>query len=206
VKPKTTEAAALLQSRLVLAEYISRVTNAASRLTHSSKLCKGPDEVFLAHLNTPKIKEIAARIPGLSMGGPEPFRTMTWVIRHRLEQNLRIVNMKVPTHRENLHLKGEDHSDLWVLSVEVLTEQVLRLDKGEARTVNMNFGTKRENQKVNQRIFKQVIHLMRIKHLIKHLSTGIVPSSPSSTPYYFPGLLSARHLERDSFLGRILDG
>jgi len=107
VKPKTTEAAALLQSRLVLAEYISRVTAAASRLTHSSKLCKGPDEVFLAHLNTPKIKEIAARIPGLSMGGPEPFRTMTWVIRHRLEQNLRIVNMKLSENEEILkHERG----------------------------------------------------------------------------------------------------
>lgn len=38
VRPKTTEAAALLQSRLIIAQYIERISKNRARLTHSSAL------------------------------------------------------------------------------------------------------------------------------------------------------------------------
>jgi phosphoenolpyruvate carboxylase len=99
VKPKTTEAAALLQSRLVLAEYISRVGAASQRLSHSSHLHE-TSPAFLEYVKTKKIDTIANSIPGLATHDVEIYRKFIAVMKYRLEQNLRVVNQKLEENEE----------------------------------------------------------------------------------------------------------
>jgi len=113
VKPDTTEAAALLQSRLIFAEYISRMESASCRLTHSSSLAE-VDPDFIAYINEPKNLEIASRIPALQVGSPEPYRVLTWIMRHRLEQNLRIVNQKL---RENAEIVNHERGSSVLINI-----------------------------------------------------------------------------------------
>lgn len=99
VKPDTTEAAALLQSRLILSDYVTRLYSTSIRLTHSSKL-HSIDPVFQARLNTPKMLDIASRISGLSLIPSEPYRVFVTIMKHRIEQNLHLVNAQLRKNKE----------------------------------------------------------------------------------------------------------
>mmetsp|Transcript_4239 Transcript_4239/g.4883 ORF Transcript_4239/g.4883 Transcript_4239/m.4883 type:complete len:1130 (-) Transcript_4239:225-3614(-) len=107
VKPKTTEAAALLQSRLILAEYISRLRSAAERMTHSNELHE-IDPALVAHGNKIDIKKYTDHIPGLDPDSKELYKLHLKVIQHRLEQNLRLVNQKLRENEEVLNDKNQN--------------------------------------------------------------------------------------------------
>jgi len=106
VRPKTTEAAALLQSRLIIAQYIERISKNRARLTHSSAL-HPIDPAFMEHFEKVNIKGIAEDLPNLSKNTVEPYRLYLSVMQHRLEQNLRLVNKKLQLNEEILkHPRG----------------------------------------------------------------------------------------------------
>eukprot|EP00898_Chlorokybus_atmophyticus_P004104 jgi/Chlat1/4695/Chrsp3S05624 len=93
VTPETTELAALLQSRLILAEYIRRVRAATNVLTHSS-LISPVSSILMDSLSGDEeiIKNIPAFQQDPDLFATEPYRKKLRVMRHRLEQMIRIVN------------------------------------------------------------------------------------------------------------------
>jgi hypothetical protein len=89
VLPATTEAAALLQSRLVLAEYISRLEDAASRLTHSSQLHE-VDPAFLQYWEE-QVRELSSNGDITQLTRPPPLRDSNDC--HTATNKLRIVTV-----------------------------------------------------------------------------------------------------------------
>jgi phosphoenolpyruvate carboxylase len=96
VLPKTTETAALLQSRLVLAEYVRRARACQDMLTHSVLICKVNQELLDSIARDKKeMSKIPALNHDIELYAHEPYRLKLRMIRHRLEQNLRIVNKRL---------------------------------------------------------------------------------------------------------------
>eukprot|EP00897_Mesotaenium_endlicherianum_P002343 jgi/Mesen1/2136/ME000152S01218 len=89
VLPETTEVAALLQSRLILTEYIARCKACQGMLTQSLLICGV----------SPALMD--------SLADDEPNRLKLRAMRHRLQQNMRIVN-------KQLRALGERNVDLVV--------------------------------------------------------------------------------------------
>ncbi|KAG0630638.1 hypothetical protein M758_1G193600 [Ceratodon purpureus] len=96
VRPETTVMAALLASRLILAEYIRRVRACQDTLTHSLLICKVSPELIESLEEDKKVME---KIPAIRFDGAlfeqEPYRLKLRVMRHRLEQRLRGVNARL---------------------------------------------------------------------------------------------------------------
>jgi phosphoenolpyruvate carboxylase len=90
VNPETTALAVRLQHREILREYIRRITGLSHFLTHSSLLCE-PNEAFLSGLE----RDVAAHPEAFSdkpeRFGTEPYRRKLYIMRHRLRENLRLV-------------------------------------------------------------------------------------------------------------------
>jgi len=87
VKPKTTVFALLLQSQVVLLEYIQRIRELSRELTHSSHFCE-PLEAMLA--SEEQETDLLQRVfrDKLERFETEPYRRKLHIIRYRLEQNL----------------------------------------------------------------------------------------------------------------------
>ncbi|KAG0580420.1 hypothetical protein KC19_4G171700 [Ceratodon purpureus] len=96
VKPETTVMAALLASRLILAEYIRRVRACQDTLTHSLLICEVSSELLES---LEEDKKVMKQIPAIRFDGDlfehEPYRLKLRVMRHRLEQRLRGVNARL---------------------------------------------------------------------------------------------------------------
>lgn len=96
VRPETTVMAALLASRLILAEYIRRVRACQDTLTHSLLISEVSSELLESLEEDKKVME---QIPAIRFDSDlyehEPYRLKLRVMRHRLEQRLREVNARL---------------------------------------------------------------------------------------------------------------
>eukprot|EP00850_Spirogloea_muscicola_P022796 SM000312S11989 [mRNA] locus=s312:20749:29613:+ [translate_table: standard] len=122
VLPETTEMAALLQSRLILAEYIRRCRACQDMLTHSLHICNVSPELLDA---LEKDADVLSSIRGgdANIFDQEPYRLKFRVMRHRLEQNVRIVNQ----HLRKLSKDGVA-SELLLLDDEYNIDDIEGLD------------------------------------------------------------------------------
>lgn len=94
VKPETTLLALRLQMRAVLLEYLTRVIALSRVLTHSSQLCQ-PSEAFLQSLDADEQFCGKTFSENLDRFRHEPYRRKLYVMRHRLECNLRNVKKRL---------------------------------------------------------------------------------------------------------------
>ncbi|MEJ2508932.1 MAG: phosphoenolpyruvate carboxylase [Gammaproteobacteria bacterium] len=94
VKPETTEMALRLQTREALREYVSRITDLSHHLTHSSLLCQ-PSVTFLASLRRDETDYPDTFAERADRFKEEPYRRKLYIMRHRLECNLRIVDARL---------------------------------------------------------------------------------------------------------------
>ncbi len=98
VKPETTALALRLQARAVLLEYLNRITALSRILTYSSQLCT-PTAALLESIKS------SEQLGGKTFGenqtrfSHEPYRRKLYIIRHRLDCNLRTIRKR---------LQGED--------------------------------------------------------------------------------------------------
>ncbi len=94
VKPSTTEYALRQHMAEVLCEYLRRVEDLRSKLTHSSRL------VELSPAFTESIERDLARWPGISGEHPnryshEPYRRKLFIIHNRLHHNLELTRARI---------------------------------------------------------------------------------------------------------------
>ncbi len=90
VTPETTALAVRLQHREILREYIRRITGLSHFLTHSSLLCV-PSEAFASGLERDEAAYPEAFSDKPERFGTEPYRRKLYIMRHRLRENLRLV-------------------------------------------------------------------------------------------------------------------
>ncbi|KAG6545450.1 hypothetical protein Mapa_013050 [Marchantia paleacea] len=123
VLPETTVMAALLASRLIIAEYIRRSRICQDTLTHSLLICDVAPELLES---LEEDKKVMQKIPALRQQiasfEQEPYRLKLRVIRHRLEQILRSVNARL---RE---LGGSNYSDELLIDIEYNIDEIPGLD------------------------------------------------------------------------------
>ncbi|HWQ94999.1 MAG TPA: phosphoenolpyruvate carboxylase [Gammaproteobacteria bacterium] len=98
VKPETTALALRLQARAVLLEYLNRVTALSRILTFSSQLCT-PTAALLESIKVSEQLGGKTFSENQSRFSHEPYRRKLYIIRHRLDCNLRTVRKR---------LQGED--------------------------------------------------------------------------------------------------
>ncbi|KAJ7555889.1 hypothetical protein O6H91_05G059400 [Diphasiastrum complanatum] len=131
VLPETTILASLLQSRLILAEYIRRCRTCQDTLTHSLLVCKVSEEL-LESLQRDQI--VMEKIPAIRHDGAlyeqEPYRLKFRVMRHRLEQTLRIIN----AHLRALGEAGK--CDELLIDIEYNIDEIPGLDPKEDAYAN----------------------------------------------------------------------
>ncbi len=98
VKPETTALALRLQARAVLLEYLNRVTALSRILTYSSQLCT-PTAALLESIKVSE--QLGGKTFSENQGrfSHEPYRRKLYIIRHRLDCNLRTIRKR---------LQGED--------------------------------------------------------------------------------------------------
>lgn len=90
VTPETTAMAVRLQHREILREYIRRITGLSHYLTHSSLLCE-PSDTFTAGLERDEAAYPEAFSDKSERFSSEPYRRKLYIMRHRLRENLRLV-------------------------------------------------------------------------------------------------------------------
>ncbi|MDH5784878.1 MAG: phosphoenolpyruvate carboxylase [Chromatiales bacterium] len=90
VTPETTALAVRLQHREILREYLHRITNLSHFLTHSSQLCE-PNAAFSASLERDEAAYPDAFNDKPERFATEPYRRKLYIMRHRLRENLRLV-------------------------------------------------------------------------------------------------------------------
>eukprot|EP00271_Cylindrocystis_brebissonii_P012817 TRINITY_DN32322_c0_g1_i1.p1 TRINITY_DN32322_c0_g1~~TRINITY_DN32322_c0_g1_i1.p1 ORF type:complete len:1183 (+),score=274.32 TRINITY_DN32322_c0_g1_i1:143-3691(+) len=119
VLPETTEVAALLQSRLILAEYVKRCRACEDTLTHSLLIC-GVSKEMSESLE--KEKGILAKVPSMRNDAEvfemEPYRLKLRIMRYRLEQNMRKVNTALRTFSK------AGFGDEWLVDLEFNLEDI----------------------------------------------------------------------------------
>jgi phosphoenolpyruvate carboxylase len=102
VNPETTALAVRMQHREILREYIRRITGLSHFLTHSSLLCT-PNEAFLSGLE----RDVAAHPEVFSdkpeRFGTEPYRRKLYIMRHRLRENLHLVDARMAGNESERH-------------------------------------------------------------------------------------------------------
>ncbi len=90
VTPETTAMAVRMQHREIMREYIRRVTELSHYLTHSSLLCE-PNDVFKSGLERDEAAYPEAFADKPERFSTEPYRRKLYIMRHRLRENLRLV-------------------------------------------------------------------------------------------------------------------
>ncbi|HEY9147483.1 MAG TPA: phosphoenolpyruvate carboxylase [Gammaproteobacteria bacterium] len=94
VTPETTALAVRLQNREILREYLRRVTDLSYVLTQSSLLCQ-PSEAFSAGLERDEAAYPEAFHDKPERFRSEPYRRKLYIMRHRLRENLRLVDAQI---------------------------------------------------------------------------------------------------------------
>jgi phosphoenolpyruvate carboxylase len=111
VKPETTELALRLQTRAVLLEYLNRVTALSRQLTHSSLLCQ-PSSAFLDGVRQDERYAEETFRENRERFKYEPYRRKLYVMRYRLECNLRNVKRRLegeaPAHKDNAYSSEDE--------------------------------------------------------------------------------------------------
>jgi phosphoenolpyruvate carboxylase len=118
VKPETTALALRLQARAVLLEYLNRVTALSRILTYSSQLCT-PTAALLESLKVSEQFCSKTFSENQSRFSHEPYRRKLYIIRHRLDCNLRTIRKR---------LQGEDlplHEGAYTTEQELLNDLYL---------------------------------------------------------------------------------
>ena len=100
VGPETTALAARLQHREILREYIRRITDLSHFLTHSSLLCE-PNDAFTSGLERDLAAYPEAFTDKPERFGTEPYRRKLYIMRHRLRENLRLVEAHMAGNESN---------------------------------------------------------------------------------------------------------
>ncbi|MFO7593027.1 MAG: phosphoenolpyruvate carboxylase [Pseudomonadota bacterium] len=100
VTPETTALAVRLQHREILREYLRRITDLSHVLTQSSLLCR-PSDAFNAGLERDEAAYPDAFSDKPERFRTEPYRRKLYIMRHRLRENLRLVEA---------HIAGNDGS------------------------------------------------------------------------------------------------
>ncbi|MEO5572930.1 MAG: phosphoenolpyruvate carboxylase [Gammaproteobacteria bacterium] len=101
VKPETTVLALRLKAQAVVLEYLKRVMSLSRILTHSSRLCQ-PSQALLDSLNVCGTFATKAFSENLDRFRHEPYRRKLYIMRHRLECNLRTLRKRLDNHPEPL--------------------------------------------------------------------------------------------------------
>jgi phosphoenolpyruvate carboxylase len=94
VVPETTAVAVRLAHREILREYQDRITRLGHILTHSSHLCQ-PSEAFLAGLRRDEAAFPEAFRSKPDRFNDEPYRRKLYFMRHRIMENLRLVEARL---------------------------------------------------------------------------------------------------------------
>ena len=87
VKPETTRLALRLQSQVVLEEYVRRLTDIFTQLTHSDQLCT-PNKAFMDSLREDENMRFDVFTTKPTVYNSAPYRRKVAFMRHRLQQNL----------------------------------------------------------------------------------------------------------------------
>ncbi len=111
VKPETTELALRLQTRAVLLEYLTRVTALSRQLTYSSQLCQ-PSCAFIESMRHDESYTANTFRENHERFKYEPYRRKLYVMRHRLECNLRNVKKRLEgeplVNKDSAYLSEDD--------------------------------------------------------------------------------------------------
>jgi phosphoenolpyruvate carboxylase len=99
VKPETTVLALRLKAQAAVLEYLKRVMSLSRILTHSSQLCQ-PTQALLDSLEVCESFLTKAFHENLERFRHEPYRRKLYIMRHRLECNLRTVRRRLSNHPE----------------------------------------------------------------------------------------------------------
>jgi phosphoenolpyruvate carboxylase len=110
VSPETTALAVRLQHREILREYIRRITGLSHFLTHSSLLCE-PNEAFISGLERDEAAHPEAFSDKPERFGTEPYRRKLYIMRHRLRENLRLVEAQM-TGNDTVSVHGPYRTEL----------------------------------------------------------------------------------------------
>ncbi len=94
VKPETTELALRLQSKTALQEYVRRLTDIFTQLTHSSQLCT-PTREFTESLNVDENLRFEVFTTKATLYSQAPYRRKIAFMRYRLQQNLSRVRHQI---------------------------------------------------------------------------------------------------------------
>ncbi len=105
VKPETTVFALLLQSQVVLLEYIQRIRELSRELTHSSNFCEPLEAMLAAEEQDEGLIQRVFR-DKLERFETEPYRRKLHITRFRLEQNLIAI-------KNRLQGKGANDNHAW---------------------------------------------------------------------------------------------
>ncbi|MEO5702460.1 MAG: phosphoenolpyruvate carboxylase, partial [Gammaproteobacteria bacterium] len=121
VKPETTVLALRLKALAVVLEYLKRVISLSRILTHSSRLCQ-PSQALLNSLEVNEPFFTKAFSENLGRFVDEPYRRKLYIMRHRLECNLRTVRKRLDNHPDPLREGG------YTTEMELLTDLYLIRD------------------------------------------------------------------------------
>ncbi len=94
VKPETTELALRLQSKTALQEYIRKLTEIFTQLTHSSQLCT-PSREFSESLNQDENLRFEVFTTKPAIYSEAPYRRKIAFMRYRLQQSLNRVRVQL---------------------------------------------------------------------------------------------------------------
>ncbi len=137
VGPETTALAVRLQHREILREYIRRITGLSHFLTHSSLLCE-PNEAFTSGLERDVAAYPEAFIDKPERFGTEPYRRKLYIMRHRLRENLRLVEAHMAGNESDTfhgayRTEQEFSADLNQIKQSLLSHGDARIADGDLR-------------------------------------------------------------------------
>lgn len=135
VTPRTTETAVRIYARTILEEYLQRVESLTHILTHSSILSNLPQAFVEQTLHDEEFCE-SVQCDQLERFENEPYRRRLFVIQHRLNLNLEILNRRIAGHQVDNQIPGyesadEFHHDLRLIFDALVSHGDLRAARGE---------------------------------------------------------------------------
>lgn len=138
VTSETTIMAVRLHQREILREYVNRITRLSHVLTHSELLCT-PSEAFHSSLERDEIsftEDTFAGKPKRFIN--EPYRRKLYIMRHRLLQNLRVVDARLESKVVDgttaaYHSENDFLHDLYLIQHSLLSHDDALIADGELK-------------------------------------------------------------------------
>ncbi len=135
VTPATTESAVRIYARTILEEYLRRVESLTHILTHSSNLADLPQPFVEQTLHDEEFCK-SVQCDQLERFENEPYRRRLFVIHHRLNLNLEILNRRIAGHNVDNRIPGYEsaeafHRDLRLIFDALVSHGDLRTARGE---------------------------------------------------------------------------